>query len=251
MTWEEPVTPMPRPAWVSDAIIRGIETQLLKWPGISRADVARERPRIEQLLDVVAQSVSCGNPPRKAVRDDLAALERHLRLAVALLRKGTLTPLMPAILGRLAWKEWPVLEALARVFPETTDRFCWEPSYTAATLATMADDLAHVADNAAHQISCIPPGGGRNSFMDVRGAARPDVTCAVVAIEAIYWLCRTRPKRSVRILEMICQAIWEVAGGKDPRTPDWKSIVTRILRENLRRGTELAVVKARFALLLS
>jgi hypothetical protein len=240
-----------RTKWLSDADVRAVEDRLVKWPGITKAALKREGPRIERVLDLVAQWIPCGNPPRAAARDDLIALEQNMRQGAAVLRRGTLMPVMPAILGRLAWKEQPALEFLSLLCPEKIEGACFAHSVSAAPLAALAQDLEHVADNAARLLASFPSGKGQHSLMDARRAFTPDLMCGAATVEIVSRLCGTRPKRPAPVLAKACQVIWEVTGGKDPKAPNWNYIIGSIVRAKPGSPEEDAAIKARIILLTS
>jgi hypothetical protein len=205
---------------------------LRQWPGVPPEISAYERWHIECLVDLIAEMVSAGNLSRKALRAYLDRVEQRTRQAANSLRVGAKMPLKP------------YLESLATARSQELDRGQWPSSSTARTAMSLINDLDRFADNAARMKAQIPLGGGRTSMADVRNEPGADVMCAAATIEAISHLSGMRPKRSGHLLWMICQAFWEAAGGKDPETPDWNSLIGRALRAKPESRTGWAVTMA-------
>jgi hypothetical protein len=226
------VTSSLRPACLRPEVVRKIELRLRQWPGVPAEIAARERWHIENLVDLIAEMVAAGKLSRKALRAYPDRVERETRRTANSLRLGAKMPLKPYV------------GFLASARSQELDRRQWPSSSTAGTATSLINDLDRFADNAAQMKALIPLGGGRTSMADVHDQPAADVMCAAATIEAIGHLSGMRPKRSGRLLWMICQAFWEAAGGKDPETPDWNALTKRTLRAKPESRTDWAVTMA-------
>jgi hypothetical protein len=237
----------PQPVRLNNTDFRAIETRLLEWPGISREAINGERAAIERLVTEVAKTRARGTTSRKDVRADLEALRRHLQQAARLMQKGTVAPLMPALLGPLACNERPELGYAQVLDPQGFERGWWLPTHLPKTTSMIIGNFEYMAASTARQINQMSNRTGGGSIEDERGVPGANLICGAGALELVRRLGGQR-QRSIRNLGTLCQMLWEVAGGKRSDAPNWRYVLQRILQEPREKQAERALFTARFQL---